>query len=185
MSKPLTFSLILLSLFIGIGIGYYFSPSYEDEKAMSQSMMDLGPADAFVDRRFLRGLVAHHLSAIHLARQAEIHSSRPEIQDLAKKIIELDEADIEVINDWRKAWYNDTQPITSYQQINLGTANENFDLRFLNALIAHHQEAIMVSTDIQTKSTRNEVLTKASGIKQFLGDNLETLLSWRQSWYNL
>jgi len=49
--------------------------------------MDLGPADAEYDLRFIDAMIPHHQGAINMANEALQKSKRPEIRSLAQNII--------------------------------------------------------------------------------------------------
>lgn len=184
--RAVVFSLILVFFLVGIGVGFYFTPEYALMKTNnSVEMMELGPADQQLDLRYVNGMIAHHLAAIHLSQQALASTHRNEIRNLAHEIIVADEKGIAELYAWKKAWYNDTQEITEFRKVNLGSVDANFDLRFLNALIAHHDEAIEVAKEVQTKSTRNEVLNSANKVILTLTGSKTRLTQWRKDWYGI
>lgn len=186
MSKPLITSLVIISFILGMGTGFTLSPEYANKMATKQSTMkELGNPDKFLDLRYLDNVIAHHQSAIYMAKQAETETQRPEIKSLAQEIIKVDEASIIELYTWKKSWYKNSKQIINYEKINLGKSDNNFDLRFLNALIAHHDEAIMGGEEIRTKSNRNEVLTLADSIIEGLTKSKTQLLTWRKSWYKI
>lgn len=186
MSKSLFFSLVIITFILGTGTGFVLSPEYTLKMSEKQSaMIELGKADKFVDQRYIDGVIAHHLNAIYMAKQAEVTSQRQEIKTLAQDIIRSDEASIKELYSWKQAWYKNTKKVTNYEKINLGSYDEKFDLRFLNTLIAHHKEAIEIAKEIRTKSQRNEVLNLADNIITNLSSGLKTLEAWRTGWYPL
>jgi uncharacterized protein (DUF305 family) len=74
--------------------------------AMDMSMMkNLGPADENYDLRFIDMMLMHHEGAITMAKDALEKSKRPEIQELAKSIIEAQQNEIDEMKVWRKTWY--------------------------------------------------------------------------------
>lgn len=183
MSKYLAISLIIASFIFGSGFGYYFSPEYSMGVSMQQ--MDLGSADRNTDLRYLNLMATHHVGAIRLAEQVKQHSQRPEMQNLADAIITGEPKLIARLEVWKKEWYKDYKPTREPVKVNLGTYDANFDLRFLNALISHHQDGIAMSKDIQSKSTRNEVIGDAQSVQEFLTNGTEMLKTWRQEWYGI
>lgn len=186
MSKTQTLSIITVAFILGIGTGFILSPEYATKmSAKKTAMVELGRADKFIDQRYIDGLIAHHLNAIYMARQAETNSQRKEIKELAKEIIAVDTKSIEELYGWKKTWFNNTKQITQYEKINLGAYDEKFDLRFLNALITHHEEAIMTAKEIRTKSQRNEILNLADAIIKNLSSGVDTLSTWRTNWYKI
>lgn len=175
---------IVIALCVGIGIGYFLTPEYANSMAERTSgMVELGKADRTVDLRFIDGMIAHHLSAMYLSKQAIEQSRRQEIRALAQTVIAVDEQGISQLYQWKKSWYGNTRQITQYTKIQLGSYDETFDLRFLNAMIAHHDEAIAVAGEIRTKSVRTEVLSLADGVITALGEDGTTLRLWRAQWY--
>lgn len=68
--------------------------------------MDLGPADAEFDLRFIDAMTPHHRGAVEMATAAKQKSKRPEIQKLAQEIITSQQTEITQMKQWRKAWYN-------------------------------------------------------------------------------
>jgi len=184
MSKPFTTSIVIISFILGLGTGFAISPEYANKmNDQKTAMVELGRADRYVDQRYIDGMVAHHLNAIYMSKQAEILSQRPEIIQLSKDIITSDEKSINELYQWKKSWFGNTRQITIYEKINLGSYDEKFDLRFINALIAHHDDAIKNAQEIRTKSKRNEILNLADAVIQSLSASKATLLGWRSSWY--
>lgn len=165
--------------------------------------MDLGPADATYDLRFIDGMIMHHEGAIVMAEAALEHSQRPEIRQLAEEIIAAQETEIQQMQDWRQAWYPDagSEPIMYHADMNhdmpmseemaaamrmdvdLGTADDEFDLRFINAMIPHHEGAVAMAEDVQTKSDRPELQSLADEIIAAQQGEIDQMEQWRQDWY--
>ena len=61
------------------------------------------------DQQFIDMMVPHHQSAVEMARVAEARSQRPEIKGLAADIVRSQDAEIEQMKGWRKAWYGSDQ----------------------------------------------------------------------------
>src|SRR5579883_2595529 len=72
---------------------------------MGTMMMDLGPADADFDLRFIDAMTPHHQGAVVMAKEAEQKSKRPEIQTLAAEIIKAQDKELNEMKQWRQAWY--------------------------------------------------------------------------------
>lgn len=185
MNKNLAISLIIVALILGTGIGYAISPYYQQEMKEKASMQDLGPADRQVDLRYINAMIAHHRLAILLAEQAERNTERDEIKKLAQAIQKDEPPLITELYEFKKQMYNDIYPVQDPLVPQLGSKDKNADLRFLNALIAHHEEGIMMTQDITRKSTRNEILDNANSVEIFLKSTLGTLHLYRENWYNI
>ena len=172
--------------------------------SMDHSMaMDLGPADASYDLRFLDAMTPHHQGAVEMAKVAQQESQRPEIQQLASNIIKDQNKEIAQLKQWRQAWYPkagnqpvayDTSqghmmPMSSDQmksmmmQHDLGAANAEFDLRFIDAMIPHHEGAITMAKDALSKSRRPEIKKLAQDILTSQQKEINQMKQWRQAWY--
>jgi uncharacterized protein (DUF305 family) len=173
---------------------------------MDHSMgMDLGPADADYDLRFIDAMIPHHEGAIAMAEEALAKSQRPEIQNLAKDIIAAQEREInELMRNWRSEWYSNApetamawhsemghmMPMTAEQQssmmmnTDLGPADDEFDLRFINAMIPHHEGAIAMAQDALSKSQRPEIKQLANDIIASQQAEIDQMKEWRSAWYN-
>jgi uncharacterized protein (DUF305 family) len=183
-STTLTSALIIISGIIGIGIGYYLTSDYK-QTMYEKTAMDLGRADLTLDLRYTNAMIAHHRGAILLAEQAGKQSQRADIKELSKKIIEGEPAAINELYIWKKNWYGDTKIAKDPRVANLGTYDERFDLRFLNAIIAHHEEGLVTTREASIKSSRTEILNNADEVTTFLNSTLKVFKDWRMNWYNI
>lgn len=176
-----------------------------DSGMMNHSMaMDLGPADANYDLRFIDAMRLHHRGAIAMAEAAQQKSQRSEIRDLARNIIETQSREEnELLRKWRSAWYpqapespvayggqeKSTVPMSKELQQNmtmamdLGAADAQFDLRFMDAMIAHHQGAVTMAEDALKKSQRPEVKQLSQEIITSQLSEIDQMQRWRQAWY--
>jgi len=175
-----------------------------DHGSMNHSMaMDLGPADANYDLRFIDAMIPHHQGAVEMAKQAQQKSQRPEIKKLANDIIQAQNKEIAALKQWRQAWYpqasstpmmhdaktGQMMPMSQQQMqsmmmnMDLGDADAQFDLRFMNAMIPHHESAIAMATDALSKSKRPEIKKLAQDIITSQQAEIEQMKQWRQAWY--
>ncbi|RUT01536.1 hypothetical protein DSM106972_066330 [Dulcicalothrix desertica PCC 7102] len=171
---------------------------------MNHSMsMDLGPADANFDLRFIDSMIPHHEGAVMMAKQALEKSKRPEIKKLANDIIKAQNKEIAELKQWRQAWYpkagskpvaydtklNKTVEMPAEQMqammmnMDLGTADNEFDLRFINAMIPHHEGALTMGKDAAAKSKRPEIKKLAAEIISSQQAEISQMKQWRQAWY--
>ncbi len=180
----LAISLMIVTLVTGMLFGYYVSPNYQ-QTMYSNEEMGLGKADKFVDLRYINKMSAHHRGAILLADQIMDKTKREELKKLAKMIQEAEPKLISELYTWKKDWYKDTSKVKDPIVANLGQYDERFDLRFLNALIAHHEEGVEMTKEIRTKSTNSEVLNNADIVEKVLSDGIVNLKKWREEWYGV
>ena len=172
---------------------------------MNHSMnMDLGPADEYYDLRFIDGMVPHHEGAVVMAQEVLKKSKRPELLELAKGIIKAQETEIAMMKTWRKTWYPkaDSVPMAWHSEvkhmmpmpeeqmksmrmnIDLGKADDTFDLRFINAMIPHHEGALDMAKDAIGKSKRPEIQKEAKDILSSQTAEIKQMKQWRKDWYN-
>ena len=183
MAKSLAIALIIVAFVIGIGTGYVLTPFYSMDSYTNSHMNGFGQADRYIDLRYIDAMIAHHLSAMKLAQEAKKYSERQEIISLADEIIKNEPPAIEQLYSWKKEWFNNGKKIAASEVPNLGTFDEKFDLRFLNAIIAHHEEGIKMAKEIRYKSLRPEILNNADDVEKFLKNSIGMLSEWRSQWY--
>jgi len=165
--------------------------------------MDLGPADADYDLRFIDAMTPHHQGAVEMAKEAQQKSKRPEIKKLADEIIKAQNKEIAELKQWRTAWYpkapstptawhtqmNHTMAMSPEQSkamrmdMDLGAGDAEFDLRFINAMIPHHEGAVTMAQDALSKSKRPEIKKLAQNIISSQQKEIEQMKQWRQAWY--
>ena len=172
---------------------------------MNHSMtMNLGPADANYDLRFIDGMILHHQGAVVMAQEAQQKSARPEIKKLATDIIAAQQEEVGKMKAWRTSWYANVAATPmghsssmghmmpmDQGQINsmmmnsdLGAADNQFDLRFINAMIPHHEGALVMAKDALAKSTRPEIKQLAEAILSSQTGEIDQMKKWRKDWYN-
>jgi uncharacterized protein (DUF305 family) len=171
-------------MILGVVFGYYITPEYK-LSMYEKNEMNLGRADRTFDLRYLNAMIAHHRGAMLLAEQLSKNSNRQEMQKLAQDILTNEPILIEELYTWKKDWYGDSRKVRDPIVANLGPADDKFDLRFLNAMIAHHEDGIMMTKETRLKSSRAEVLNNADAVEGFLANSLLILKGFRTSWFNI
>ena len=182
-SISLTVALAIISAVAGIGVGYWYTPQYS-LSMYDKNMMDLGQPDKWVDLRYLNAMISHHLEAVRLAKQAGI-SERSEIKRLSSEIRKHEPISIEELYRWKSEWYGDRKPVQEPETAHLGSYNKTFDLRFLNALIAHHENGMRLAKEIRLKSSRSNILDNADTEEHALNESTDMLRKWRKEWYSI
>lgn len=175
---------IIVAALTGVAVGYYLTPEYQTSM-YSKNDMGLGTADRTFDLRYINAMIAHHRGAMLLAEQLQKNTSRPELQALSQDILKGEPVLINELYSWKKEWYGDMRSVRDPIVANLGSADDKFDLRFLNAIIAHHEAGIAMTKETRLKTSRAEILNNADGVEAFLSGGLETLKGLRKNWYNI
>lgn len=65
----------------------------------------------------------------------------------------------------------------------LGPADANYDLRFLNAMLEHHNGALTMAKDAAAKSKRPEIKRLANKIIKDQQKEITLMQTYRQDWY--
>lgn len=165
--------------------------------------MDLGPKDTEFDLRFIDGMILHHQGAIAMAEAVLQNSQRAELKQLAEAVITAQQGEIDQMQQWRQAWYpgvgadlvmydaqmGHTMAMTPEMQTammmagDLGKADAEFDLRFINAMIPHHEGALTMAEQVLEKSDRPELRQLAQTILDTQQAEIDQMQQWRQAWY--
>lgn len=180
----LTIGLMIVSAIIGLGFGYYLTPEYRISM-YDKDTMDLGSADRTFDLRYINAMIAHHRGAMLLAEQLLKHTTRSEMKTLAQNILNDEPKAIAELYAWKKLWYGDVRIVRDPIAFNLGSADEKFDLRFLNAIIAHHEVGLAMTREARQKSSRVEILNNADAVEAFLTNGINILRELRNNWYSI
>jgi uncharacterized protein (DUF305 family) len=201
--KSPTFAIIFLTAILSINTWQSLAQMGKMNHNMSGMSMELGSADANLDLRFIDGMMPHHQGAIAMAKVAIQKSKRPEIKKLATEIIKVQEVEISQMQKWRKTWYpnvsnvpmawnsemghmmtmSDSQKKGMMMSMDLGNADADFDLRFINAMIPHHEAALMMAKEAQAKTKRAEIKKLAQNILSSQKIEVTQMQQWQKSWY--
>lgn len=71
----------------------------------------------------------------------------------------------------------------NHSQMDLGPADGNYDLRFIDGMIPHHEGAIVMTKDALSKSKRPEIKTLANAILKSQPSEIKQMQNWRSLWY--
>ena len=169
---------------------------------MMDHNMDVGPAGANYDLRFLDSMIPHHQGALVMSQEVLAKSKRPELIKLAKGILADQKKDIAQMQQWRKQWYPKASatPIMWHTEMNhemamtpkhkesmmmnmsLGQADARFDVRFLDAMIPHHQGAVTMGKDALLKSKRPQMKKFAQNIIKSQQAEIDMMTQWQKEW---
>jgi uncharacterized protein (DUF305 family) len=65
----------------------------------------------------------------------------------------------------------------------LGVKDDQFDARFINAMIPHHEGALMMAKESMDKSSRPEIKQLAQAILSSQQQEIDQMKQWRKDWY--
>jgi uncharacterized protein (DUF305 family) len=138
------------------------------------------------DAQFIDGMIVHHQGAIAMANEALSKAEKPEIKTLAQAILKAQDAEIKQMKDWRKQWYPDVKD-TGGMQMDMGPMSVTegslpYDIRFIDAMIPHHEGAIAMANDALSKAEKSETKTLAQAIIKAQTAEIEQMKQWRTEW---
>lgn len=177
-------------------------PMGDTPMASHTMTMDLGPQDDKFDLRFIDGMILHHQGAITMAEAVLQNSQREEMKQLAKAVITTQQDEIDQMKQWRQAWYPNigaelvmydaqmghTMVMTPQMKTalmmneDLGKADAEFDLRFIDAMIPHHEGALTMAEQVLQKSDQLELRQIAQNILDTQQAEIDQMKQWRQMW---
>ncbi len=80
------------------------------DQSMGSMMMDMtarmkGKTGDDLDKIFLEDMVVHHQGAVDMAVELQKGTKRPELQKMAKDIIDAQTKEIEMMKGWKSVWF--------------------------------------------------------------------------------
>ncbi|OGI63429.1 hypothetical protein A2818_00690 [Candidatus Nomurabacteria bacterium RIFCSPHIGHO2_01_FULL_40_12] len=154
-----------------------------------------------IDEHFIEQMIPHHDGAIAMADMALTKATHPEIKILASTIIEAQNKEIVDMRAWYKSWFGKDVSKANVSIMGGGMMSgggmhmggledmqvlENatdFDKAFIEAMIPHHQLAIMMAQMLLSGTNRPEMLSLANNIIESQSKEIKEMQSWYQSWY--
>jgi uncharacterized protein (DUF305 family) len=172
-------------------------------QGMDHSEMGHGPMDMarqmvmengrYSDERFIDAMVPHHQGAIDIAEVALKNAEHERIKQLSRNIISAQQAEIEELKAIKEEFGTSQVPMEmSPQQMQMmgmmtnpqELANrEPFDKAFIDAMIPHHQSAIVMAQVAYEESENPEIKELAQNIVSAQQSEIEQMRQWREEWY--
>ncbi len=148
------------------------------------------------DLMFISSMSAHHESAIEMAEVALEKAEHPEIKQLAQEIIKAQKAENERMAGWGQEWYDGKVPEMDHSAMEgmkmegaMGVSAEElekakpFDKAFIDAMIPHHEAAIVDAKQALEKAEHPELKDMAKDIIRTQQEEIARMKEWRSEWY--
>lgn len=172
---------VIILIFLVIACGN------REEQALPEAQSAGNPAAPF-DARFIDAMIDHHLGAVEMAEEALDSTTHPEIIDpLAMGIIAGQSAEIDSMRAWRDTWYPGLDA-TGGMGMSMGameiegTPEIPWDLRFLEAMISHHQGAILMAESALDSAEHEEITMLATGIIAAQQEEIVEMTGFQSAW---
>lgn len=162
--------------------------SDSSDKSADTSMSEMSGNQ--VDSMFVAGMIPHHQAAVDMAELGVKQGERPEIKEMSKNIITAQNAEIEQMQQLETKL-----PTTSDSMMNekdmaamMGDVDalkdaKDFDKAFIDAMIPHHQSAIMMAKKQIAQGKNPEVLKIAKAVVAAQTKEIAEMQMWRTDWY--
>ena len=171
-----------------------------NSNGMSQMNMKSDPnaASAPFDLQFIDTMTNHHDGAIRMAEMVLKKSQNEELKKFAQKIIDDQTKENAQMKDWREKWFagkpsaknmempgmTDSMKMMSGGEMKMMEAatGKDFDLMFLDMMIAHHKGAVVMAKDALQKSEHAEIKTLANQIIKAQEAEIKMMTDWKAQW---
>ena len=125
-------------------------------------------------------------------------SQRPELRDLAQRIITAQQREIDQMRTWRDTWYGATRDsalpgmmgggmmggmMNRDQMRQMMGANADFDRMFLQMMIPHHEAAITMAQQALGQAEHPEIKTLAQRIVTTQQAEITEMQGYLRDWY--
>jgi uncharacterized protein (DUF305 family) len=143
--------------------------------------------DAPYDAKFIDSMIVHHQGAIAMAQEALEKAQRTELKQFAQNVIMVQAGEITQLQVWRNNWYPDLA-------ISTGTGTDmgdmmvsqddsvSYDLRWIDAMISHHQAAITMAKEALTKAEHADIKNLSQAVIDMQSAEITQLEAWRDQW---
>jgi uncharacterized protein (DUF305 family) len=150
------------------------------------------------DVEFVQGMIPHHEGAIEMAELVEGRTERQELIDLADEIIEVQDAEIEQLrgmlermgagemamdDDMGDMDHGDMGMMDEAEMEELRELEgDEFDRRFMEAMIVHHEGAIDMAERVLAEGQDAEVAGLAEAVIAAQEAEIEQMQQWLEEW---
>ncbi len=184
MKKYLIISLIILTV-LSVGGSFALAQPGRDH-------MGFGPGGAMVliesEYEFLTKMIPHHEEAVDNAKILRDNTNRDQMKEFANNIIETQSNEIEEMEKYLAEWYPNRTNDYEYQPMMRNYDEleaEELDQAFLEDMIFHHMEAVMMSQQLIMGGLdeHEEVYLLARSIRDSQRQEIFMMRDWLSSWY--
>lgn len=152
----------------------------------SDATADFNDADV----TFTTEMIPHHRQAVEMAELAETRAESPEVKDLAIRIMNAQDPEIETMTGWLTSWgkpvpedmsgmdMSGSMPgmMSKDEMASLeNTSDADFDQMFLAMMVEHHQGAIEMAKSEQSSGMFPEAIALAKQIESAQTDEIATM----------
>ena len=144
-------------------------------------------SDAPYDAMFIDSMIVHHQGAITMAQEALEKAQHTELKLFAQNVIMVQDGEITQMKVWRNNWYPDLA-ISAGNGMGMGDIivssddSISYDIRWIDAMISHHQAAVTMAQDALTKAEHADIKNLAQAVIDMQSAEITQLEAWRDQW---
>ena len=189
---------------IGLTLAAIFAPMMRSGGVTSwndnQNLSGRSGMTSSIDQHFIEQMIPHHDGAIAMANLALEKATRPEIKTLAQEILRAQTAENQEMRAWYQNWFGKSVPsgtnlgmggMMSQGGMHMGSTQDidalknatDFDKAFIEAMIPHHQMAIMMARMLEAGTNRPEMQQLAKNIIKSQSEEIQQMQDWYTNWY--
>lgn len=192
----------IVFLALGGGIAAVsFTMAHNDSGCGDQPGMGAGDRSSPYDLLFIDEMITHHQGAIMSAGMMIEDSERPELRDLAQRIQESQQRQIDQMRVWRAEWYPEAEAaamdvdsmakmaedmesgMMSGGMMRGMMGGDQSDQMFLRMMIPHHQVAVDMSKVALQQAEHEDLKGLAEQIIEGQSAEIEEMERYLQQWY--
>ena len=150
------------------------------------------------DEAYIADMLAHHEGALNMSEMVSAGTERPELIQLAQTIMQTQSQELMKMQTWQQEWgYERTM---GGHGSHAGMGNEmsgdmmmmgeeltglkgvEFDKKFLELMIEHHQQAVDMSKYADTNASHQELKSLASAVITAQEAEIAQMKQWQTEW---
>ena len=158
------------------------------------------------DQQFIVMMIPHHDGAIAMARLALTRARRPQIKELAQRILAAQMAENAQMRRWYKRWYG--QDVPSWTGVSMGMGPgmaggmggamampgmatsldvlrraADFDRAFIEQMIPHHRMGVMMASHAHATIQHPELRQLEAAMVRAQSEEIGQMAAWYRQWY--
>ena len=158
-----------------------------------------------MDAHFIEQMIPHHEDAITMSRLALTKAKTTEVKQLAESIIDSQSREITQMKDWYRQWFGKDVPLdsevmgghgmTGKSTMHMGMmgnetdiksleTSDDFDRKFVEGMIPHHQMAVMMAQMLKNGTKKPEMKKLSEDIITAQTKEIELMRDWLKEWNN-
>lgn len=159
---------------------------------------------AAFEQAFMASMIPHHQMAVSMARMELTHGTHPQLKAMAQRVITTQSQEISEMTSWLKTWYGLTPAQAAARmpagvgemmrsmQADMGAmsghmatmrADASADQAFMEAMIAHHEAAVLMAGTAPGRAAHSRLVTLARSIVTSQNAEITQMRTWLRDWY--